>query len=57
MEEKKNYRVGQGCLVKRSTIGENTVIEDDCVVLNSTIGAHVDIEKRNLIRKATKIIR
>ena len=45
-------RVGEGSLVKRSRIGDHTVIEADCVILNSEIGAYCDVEKRNLIRKA-----
>lgn len=47
------FKVGENCTVKRSTVGDHTMIENDCVILNSEIGAYCDIEKRNLIRKAS----
>ncbi len=46
-------QIGANTMVKRSTIGEHTFIENDCVVLNSRIGSYCDIEKRNLIRRAS----
>ena len=53
MEEKKlNYRTGRDVLVKMSTIGAGSVIDNDSIVLKSVIGETVDIEKRNLIRAA-----
>jgi acetyltransferase-like isoleucine patch superfamily enzyme len=50
MENK--YQLGEGCVVKKSVIGNGTVIQKDCVIIQSQIGDHVDIEKRNLLRNA-----
>lgn len=44
------YKVGNNVLVKQSTVGEKSSIDNDSVVLNCKIGANVDIEKRNLLR-------
>ena len=47
------YRVGKDVLIKQSTIGDKSFIDNDSVVLQSTVGRFCDIEKRNLIRKAS----
>lgn len=46
-------RIDPTAMVKRSTVGNGSVIEKDSVVLNSTIGTNCDIEKRNLLNNAT----
>ena len=46
------YQADESCTIKRSRIGERTVIQADCVILSSEIGDYVDIEKRNLIRNS-----
>ena len=51
MEEKK-YTADESCVIKKSTLGEGTVIQKDCVIISSNLGNNVDIEKRNLIRNA-----
>ncbi len=48
----KNYRAEEGCVIKKSTFGDGTVIQRDTVIIECEIGANVDIEKRNLLRKA-----
>ena len=50
--EQNNFRIAEGCTVKRSRIGSGSVIQNDCVVIHSEIGENVDIEKRNLIRNS-----
>lgn len=52
MEKKAEYRTGRDVLIKQSSIGAASFIDNDSVVLQSTIGARCDIEKRNLIRRA-----
>lgn len=47
-----NKAIAEDALVKQTSIGEGSTVDHDCVVLNSVIGRDVDIEKRNLIRKA-----
>ena len=47
-----NSPIAEDAVVKQSTIGEKSTVDHDCVILNSRIGDYVDIEKRNLIRKA-----
>jgi len=44
--------VADDAVVKNTTLGKRSTIDQGCVVLNSTIGSYVDIEKRNLIRSA-----
>lgn len=51
-QEKKEYRTGKDVLIKRSTIGRRSLIDDDSMILSSTIGENCDIEKRNLIQTA-----
>jgi len=48
----KDYRVADGVMIKRSTVGEGSTIDKDSIVLSSVIGKHCDIERRNLIQKA-----
>ena len=48
----KSSSIAEDAIVKQSTVGEGSTIDRSCVVLNSRIGDNVDIEKRNLIRKA-----
>lgn len=46
-------RIDPTAMVKRSQVGNGSVIEKDSVVLSSTIGTNCDIEKRNLLNNAT----
>lgn len=46
------YRAGRDTLVKKSSIGDGVIIDDDSIVLSSTIGDHCEIDKRNLIQSA-----
>ena len=46
-------RIDPTAMVKRSTVGNGSVVEKDSVVLQSTIGTNCDIEKRNLLNNAT----
>ncbi len=47
-----NRAIAEDSVVKQTAIGVKSTIDHDCVVLSSRIGDYVDIEKRNLIRKA-----
>ncbi len=51
-KDKSKPQIAEDAYVKRTKVGDYSVIEKDCVVLNSELGMYVDIEKRNLIRKA-----
>lgn len=52
-QSKSEPSIGEGAIVKMSTIGDFSAIGKDSRIMGSTIGRHCDIEERNLLQKAT----
>lgn len=46
------YNTGEGTVIKASTIGIGSTIDDNSYIIKSVIGENCDIEKRNLIQSS-----